>query len=133
MAPLTDAVARRFGVAFETVLSKPSYRFIVVTLTESGRDLRYEELRKAVSASSQQFARDIEMLLRHAIIDRKVVERGDRYDSHLSASRRGRMIGEILISLSHEGTLPSSLNVTEKRYVQLAFSGGSSDDMTVDA
>lgn len=114
----------RFAKAFGAVLGEELDRRILIQLHEAGREVRYEELRKAVGEpSSQTFKYAFDRLMRHALLDRRLEERGERYHSHLSPTARGRMIAQILVSLGKRGELPSEIPAEYRDGIQKVFLG----------
>lgn len=106
------ALASPFALAFQETLKNPVERRIFVALFHAGRELRYEELRRAISAEEnvppQTFKNAVERLSARAAIDRRLEPHGERYLSYLSSTRRGGMIAEVLAELARSGKLPRS-------------------------
>lgn len=114
MSLLTDA--------FGQVLAHPEDRQVLTFLLASEGEVRYEALRKGVREdSSQLFKYCVDRLSRTALIKRRLVERGKRYESHLSLTRAGKEIAEALVSLSQKGSLPRSLPERDRLELQHAF------------
>ncbi len=114
MSLLTDA--------FDQVLAHPEDRQALKFLLVADREVRYETLRKGIREDSQQmFKYTVDRLSKTALVKRRLVERGRRYESHLSLTRAGREIAQALVSLSQKGTLPRSLPERDRIELQHAF------------
>ncbi len=114
MSLLTDA--------FSQVLAHPEDRRALTFLLATDGEVRYEALRKGIREDSQQmFKYSMDRLSKTALIKRRLVERGKRYESHLSLTRAGKEIAEALLSLSQKGTLPRSLPERDRLELQQAF------------
>ena len=114
----------RFVVAFEETLRNDLDRRILIKLLEADREVRYEELRKAVEEkSSQTFKYAIDRLMRHAAMNRRLEEQGDRYLTHFSPTPRGKQIALILVNLGQRGSLPPDIPIQVKKDVQRVFLG----------
>jgi hypothetical protein len=107
-----------FALAFQETLKSPVERRILVTLLQAGHELRYEEVRRAISTEGpvapQTFRNAVERLSARAAIDRRLEPQGDR---------RGRLIAEVLAELARAGTIPRSLPDAVQRDLQAVFLG----------
>lgn len=94
-------VEQRFAVALEGVMEQPLDRRLVLILHRTGHEVRYMELwRAAGQPHKQEFKDSIERLVRHALVNRRLEEQGERYATFLSPSPRGDRVAEILIAAS---------------------------------
>jgi hypothetical protein len=116
-----------FALAFQETLKSPVERRILVTLLQAGHELRYEEVRRAISTEGpvapQTFRNAVERLSARAAIDRRLEPQGDRHLSYLAPTRRGRLIAEVLAELARAGTIPRSLPDAVQRDLQAVFLG----------
>lgn len=96
--------------AFEEVMRQDLDRRILLELLRAEREVRYEELRKAVGETSNQtFKYAIDRLSRHALLARRLVPQGKRHASHLSPTSRGVTIATVLKSLGSDLAVPPDL------------------------
>ncbi len=118
----------RFARAFEAVLGNGLDRRALLALFKAGRELRYEELRRAIGEGSPQtFSYSVERLTHHALVRRRLEREGrqKRYKSYLSPSSRGEDVARILDTLGSQGRLPAHLPASTRRAVQMVFVGTS--------
>lgn len=114
----------RFGVAFEETLSHDLDRRILIKLLHADREVRYEELRKAVGEDSKQtFKYAVDRLMQRAVVGRRLEEQGERYQSYFSLTPRGKTIAVILLSLGERGSIPETVPVQVRKAVQGVFLG----------
>lgn len=91
-------VEQRFAVALEGVMEQPLDRRVVLILHRTGHEVRYMELwRAAGQPHKQEFKDSVERLVRHALVNRRLEEQGERYATHLSVAPRGTRVAEVLI------------------------------------
>ena len=115
----------RFIAAFSSVLAHDLDRRALLTLLSSGRELRYEELRRAAGEPSPQlFSYAVDRLVTHALVNRRLVSQGKRFQSHFSPSARGLAIARILEGLVRSGRLPAKLPREVLSDVRRVLSGG---------
>lgn len=94
-------VEQRFAVALEGVMEQPLDRRVVLILYRTGHEVRYMELWRAAGQPHKQVFKDsIERLVRHALVNRRLEEQGERYATFLSPSPRGNRVAEILLEAS---------------------------------
>src|SRR6266850_1796028 len=114
----------RFIAAFSSVLAHDLDRRALLTLLSSGRELRYEELRRAAGEPSPQlFNYAVDRLVTHALVNRRMVPQGKRFQSHFSPSARGLAIARILEGLVRSGRLPAKLPAEVLSDVRLVLAG----------
>jgi hypothetical protein len=114
----------RFVAAFSSVLAHDLDRRALLTLLSSGRELRYEELRRAAGEPSPQlFNYGVDRLVAHALVNRRLVSQGKRFQSHFSPSARGLAIARILEGLVRSGRLPEKLPAAILADVRLVLAG----------
>ena len=128
----------QFIAAFESVLAHEDDRRMLVVLHKaaaSDREVRYEELRKEVGIESkQQFKYAFDRLMDDVLIKRRLVPRGERYESYLTSTNWGSAIAKALVSLSEQGVLPADLPRTLAAGIRRAFVGeGSPVTYPIDA
>jgi DNA-binding HxlR family transcriptional regulator len=115
----------RFREAFESVLAHDLDRSMLVELLEADREVRYEELRRSVGKPlSQAYQRALDRLMDHALVQRRLEQRGERYQTHLSLTSRGKQVAEVLEGLGNRGSLPRDLPESLRADIQQAFLGG---------
>lgn len=115
----------RFREAFKSVLGHELDRSLLVELLGAEREVRYEELRRSVGKPhSQVFQRSVDRLMDHALVQRRLEPQGERYESHLSLTSRGKQVAEVLEGLGNNGSLPRDLPEGLRADVQQAFLGG---------
>lgn len=101
---------QEFIAAFRMVLAHDTDRRMLLELAGAGREIRYEELRKAVHEDSKQlYQYAVDRLIDHVLINRRLEEAGERYRSYLSPTPRGMLVAKILRSLGRRGSLPEEL------------------------
>lgn len=123
-----DLADQDFCDAFECVLTQPLDRRMLLTVYRSGRELRYEELRKSVgSPHKQSFADALDRLLSQILVIRRYVPKGQRYQTLVSPTPRGTVIAKITFHLSREGSLPDDLPPRLSDLVKRVFSGDFDD------
>lgn len=99
-----------FLAAFRMVLTHELDRKMLLELAGTQRELRYEELRKAVHEESKQlFQYAAQRLIEGVLVNRRLVDAGERYRTHLSPTPRGMLVFKILHSLGEKGRLPDHL------------------------
>ncbi|MDG7006388.1 MAG: hypothetical protein JRM86_05580 [Nitrososphaerota archaeon] len=112
----------RLSEAFEHVLAHAEDRQVLAYLLKQREEVRYEALRRGVEEGSpQMFKYCVGRLSRSALINRRLVERGKRFDSFLSLTTAGREIARVLVSLSERGSLPRDLPERDRLELQHAF------------
>ncbi len=112
----------RLSDAFEGVLAHTEDRQVLAHLLSEGREVRYEALRKGIHEDSpQMFKYTVDRLTRAALLNRRLVERGRRFESHLSLTRAGKEIARVLVSLSERGSLPRDLPERDRLELQHTF------------
>ena len=122
VAPRAAGPSQDFLVAFKVVLSHDLDRRILLELAGVERELRYEELRKAVHEDSKQtFQYAIHRLLDVVLLNRRLEPQGERYQSFLSPSPRAVLMAKILRSLGSKGRLPDSLPANVREQIQSYF------------
>lgn len=115
-------VMPRLSEAFEGVLAHAEDRQILAHLLAHGEEVRYEALRRGVEEGSpQMFKYSVDRLSRSALINRRLVERGRRFDSFLSLTAAGKEIARVLVSLSERGSLPRGLPERDRLELQHTF------------
>lgn len=120
-----------FSRAFESVLAHRIDRRILTLLAERERELRYEELRKAAGMGSPQLFKEcIERLGKNALIDRRLVPRGKLFSSHISATRLGLAIAQVLERMGAQSSLPRGMPDAHKRVVQRVLAGFGAVEVT---
>lgn len=115
--------------AFRQVVARPLDRDILAALCASRRELRYEELRRAVKRPSPEaFHRGVERLARHALIRRRLsrISGQKRFGSYLSPSPWGRTVADALEGLATKGRIPARLPPGIREQVQAAFRASAS-------
>lgn len=111
-----------FLAAFKVVLSHDLDRKILLELTDVDRELRYEELRRAVHEDSKQtFQYAITRLLDVVLLNRRLEPQGERYQSFLSPTPRAILISKVLLSLGSKGRLPETLPANLREQIQAYF------------
>lgn len=116
----------RFIAAFSSVLAHDLDRRSLLCLLRAGRELRYEELRRAAGEPSPQlFNYAVDRLVTHGLVNRRLVPQGKRFQSHFSPSARGLAIARVLEGLVLSGRLPARLPKDVIADVRLVLSGGS--------
>lgn len=135
MAPSTASTAPEtareiadhdFLDAFECILTQPLDRRLLLQLYIAKRELRYEELRKAAaSPHKQSFSIALDRMLSHLLINRRYVPQGQKYQTFLSPTPRGRLVAKITHHLSVNGSLPDDLSPRVRKLTQRVFSGES--------
>lgn len=111
-----------FVAAFRMVLTHDLDRRVLLELAGAQRELRYEELRKAVHEESKQlYQYAISRLMDGVLVNRRLVEAGERYQTHLSPTPRGILVFKILHSLGEKGQLPDKLPGQLREQIQSFF------------
>lgn len=106
-----SASSSRFASAFDAVLAKDIDRAILVALRNADRELRYEELRRAVgSPRPQTFQYALDRLMKRACVARRLEPRGAHHASHYRTSSRGAEIATLLIWLAKGGSRPAGID-----------------------
>lgn len=99
---MSEARGSAFREALESSLGHPLDRRILLTLHDAERDVRYEELRRAVSTadrkvSPQAFKLAVNRLSACAALNRRLEPLGEnKYASHLSLTKQGSMVADLL-------------------------------------
>lgn len=108
------AIEQRFMVALESVIEQSLDRRILMRLADADRELRYMELWRLVGQPhKQEFKNSIERLMKHAVLNRRLIERGEKHESHLSPTERGMRIAAVW-----NGALKGALAAKEAQSVQ---------------
>lgn len=82
--------------ALESVLEQSLDRRILLQLAAHERELRYMELWRAVGQPhKQEFKNSIDRLSKHAVVNRRLIEKGEKHESHLSPTERGVRIAAL--------------------------------------
>lgn len=124
----------RFQEAFDDVLGHALDRAILVTLLRGGREVRYEELRRAVQEdSSQMFSYAVDRLTGRALLKRRLAPHGKGYRSYLALTARGLTLARIFDSLQNRGRLPSDLPEEVRDEARRILGGGVSPDARLPA
>ena len=114
----------RFVAAFSSVLAHDLDRCALLCLLRAERELRYEELRRAASEPSPQlFNYAIERLVAHALVNRRLVPQGKRFQSRISPSSRGLTIAKVFEDLVESGRLPRELPAETRDDIRFVLSG----------
>lgn len=114
----------RFIEAFSSVLAHDLDRRALLEMLHANREVRYAELRRATGErSAQLFDYAVERLIAHALVNRRLVYRGRRFQSHLSPSGRGLAIAKVLDGLVRTGRLPRNLPAEMLGDVRLVLLG----------
>lgn len=104
------------------VLAHDTDRRMLLELAGAERELRYEELRKAVHEESKQlYEYAVNRLIEHVLVNRRLEEAGERYRSYLSPTARGMLVAKILRSLGRRGSLPDELPAKLQAQVRAFF------------
>jgi DNA-binding HxlR family transcriptional regulator len=114
----------RFVAAFSSVLAHDLDRRALLCLLRASHELRYEELRRAAREPSPQlFKYAVDRLITHALVNRRLVPQGKRFQSHFSPSARGLAIARVLEGLVRSGRLPQRLPPEVLADVRLVLEG----------
>lgn len=109
--------------ALESVLEQPLDRRILLQLAAHDRELRYMELWRVVGQPhKQEFKNSIDRLARHAVVNRRLLERGEKHESHLSPTERGLRIAAVWKS-ALEGALKAKEAQSVREPVRQVFLG----------
>ena len=74
-------------------------------------------------AAKQTFSLSIERLERHALVNRRLVPKGERYASYLSPSNRGSTIAGVWENLAKNSELPRDLPQNVALMMRRVFAG----------
>lgn len=127
-----QAATSAFREALSASLEHPLDRRILLTLHDAKREVRYEELRRAVSAdekrvSPQQFKLAMDRLMACASVNRRLQPLGEtKYASWLSLSRQGERVAQVLdfwLTIMEHPTKKVDFPVTVKRDVASVLRG----------
>ena len=115
-------VMSRLSEAFQRVMVHAEDRRMLAFLLAQSGEVRYEVARRGVEENSpQMFKYCVDRLSRSALINRRLVERGRRFDSYLALTAAGREIARALVSLSKRGALPRDLPQRDRLEIQQTF------------
>lgn len=122
LSPSQSVFLTMFREALLEVLRHDADKRILLTLSQAGREMRWEELRRAIGSPAPQTFKDaMDRLMRTVAVNRRLVEEGDRHQSHLSLTPTGRHIATVLVHVSEH--LPESVPVHVRRDAQAVFRG----------
>jgi DNA-binding HxlR family transcriptional regulator len=112
----------RLSDSFERVLAHAEDRQVLGYLLKQEGEVRYEVLRRGIREDSpQMFKYCVDRLSKSALVNRRLVERGRRFESHLSLTRAGKEIAGALVSLSERGALPRDLPERDRVELRRTF------------
>jgi predicted nucleotidyltransferase/DNA-binding MarR family transcriptional regulator len=115
-------VMPRLSEAFQHILAHAEDRRMLAFLLAHSGEVRYEVARRGVEERSpQMFKYCVDRLSRSALINRRLVEHGHKFDSYLSLTAAGKEIARALVSLSERGALPRDLPQRDRLEIQQTF------------
>lgn len=102
-----------FAAAFAATFAQPIDRAILIALQESGKELRYEEMRRLLGGPKPQtFQYALDRLMAHAMVSRRLEPHGKSHWSYYQPTTRGAKVASTWMGIA-DGRTPRGLSKPE--------------------